>query len=78
MAAIAILAMTDCWRFFDPAYDMREGWPANGSSFKAGEVHLRSREFRRATVDNLRLAHERRLVALTGGSWNQVSLWLRQ
>ena len=35
-------------------------------------------EFWRATVDNLRLKPERRLVDLNTASWNQVSSWLVQ
>ena len=32
----------------------------------------------RATVGNLRLNHERRLVDQNSASWNRVVLWMRQ
>ena len=48
---------------------------AQGLSWK---VHLRSRTIRRATVDNLRLIMERRLVDQNSASWNHVVLWMRK
>jgi hypothetical protein len=41
------------------------------------EVHLRSPETPRATVDNLRLETERRLVDPRLSSWNPMVTWLR-
>ena len=50
-----------------------EGWLANRSSFNGGKAHLRAFG---ATVGNLRLNHERRLVDQIFTSWNRTADWL--
>ena len=50
-----------------------EGWLANRSSFEARGAHLRGSA---ATVGNLRLDHERRLVAQICPRWNRLQHWV--
>jgi site-specific DNA recombinase len=53
-----------------------EGWLANRSSWCLGEVHLRLACSAKLRWTTFAWDQERRLVDLTGVSWNQVSGWL--
>jgi hypothetical protein len=69
------VAPSALWRTPSACKQRDDGLPTVAQDWR-WKVHLRSRHWKPAAVDNLRLHQERRLADQNSGSWNRMVHWL--